>query len=181
MEFIAVNDNINDVSAREQLVAEHIRLENAHDLTGLMGTFGDQAAYDDEPWGDHRRGIDAVKDYYEILLKALPDLRIEVIDQHVAAASIIVEVVISGTHLGDWRGVPATGRRISFPLCGIYTFDKNYRIASERIYYDRMEVLRQIGLMHDPATAFGRLMTGLSHPVTLAKAAGRKFFRINPQ
>jgi len=171
-----VRNDVNDVSSREQLVAEHIRLENAHDLTGLMGTFGDQAAYDDEPWGDHRRGIDAVKDYYETLLTAVPDLRIEVVGQHLAQDTIIVEVVISGTHLGDWRGVPATGRKISFPLCGIYTFDSSDRIARERIYYDRMEVLKQIGLMHDPLKAFGRFMTGVTHPVTLMKAVGRKLF-----
>jgi len=168
-------------SIRERLVQEHIRLENAHDLTGLMGTFGDQAAYDDEPWGDHRRGINSVKDYYETLLTAVPDLRIDVVDSHVAQDTIIVEVIISGTHLGDWRGVPATGRKISFPLCGIYTFDKNNRIAGERIYYDRMEVLKQIGLMHDPATIFGRVMTGLSHPLTLTKAVGRKLLSSIPR
>jgi len=163
-------------SIRERLVQEHIRLENAHDLAGLMGTFGDQAAYDDEPWGDHRRGIDAIKDYYETLLIAVPDLRIQVVDQHIAQDTIIVEVVISGTHLGNWRGVPATGRKINFPLCGIYSFDGNNRIAGERIYYDRMEVLKQIGLIHDPLTAFGRFMTAVTHPVTLTKAVGRKLF-----
>ena len=171
-----MSNGVKDIGSRERLVAEHIRLENAHDLTGLMRTFGDQAAYDDEPWGDHRRGIDAVKDYYEALLTAVPDLRIEVVGQHVAQDAIIVEVVISGTHLGNWRGVPATGRKISFPLCGIYSFDEKDRIAGERIYYDRMEVLRQIGLMHDPISAFGRFMTGMTHPVTLTKAVGRKLF-----
>jgi len=164
-------------TSREELVAEHIRLENAHDLNGLMTTFGDQAAYDDEPWDDHRRGLDAVQAYYEMLLTAMPDLYIDVVGQHVAEDTIVVEVMISGTHLGPWRGVPATGREISFPLCGIYTFDANDRIAGERIYYDRMEVLRQIGLMHDPLTTFGRVMTGMAHPVTLTKAFGRKLFR----
>ena len=28
-----------------------------------MHTFGKHAAYDDEPWEDHRRGRDAVRDY----------------------------------------------------------------------------------------------------------------------
>jgi steroid delta-isomerase-like uncharacterized protein len=176
-----MSNNANNQGAREQLVAEHIRLENAHDLTGLMATFGDGAAYDDEPWGDHRRGLAGVQDYYKSLLTAVPDLRIDVVGQHVAEDTIIVEVIISGTHLGDWRGVPATGRKIRFPLCGIYTFDENDRIAGERIYYDRMEVLKQIGLMHDPLTTYGRLMTGLTHPLTLTKAIGRKVFRSNPQ
>jgi steroid delta-isomerase-like uncharacterized protein len=168
------NDNRD---ARMRLVEEHVRLENAHDLAGVLGTFGDQASYDDEPWDDRRRGLDAVQAYYTVLLVAMPDLHIEVLNRHVAEETVILEVVITGTHLGDWRGVPATGRPLRFPLCGIYTFDRNDRIAGERIYYDRADVLKQLGLMHDPVTNFGRLMTGLMHPLTITRAYGRKIFR----
>jgi hypothetical protein len=55
--------------------------------------------------------------FYEQLMSALPDLQIE---------------------------VPATGRRLELPLCGIYTFDADDRLAGERIYYDRGTVLRQL-------------------------------------
>ena len=44
---------------------------------------------------------------------------------------------IRGTHLGDWRGLPATGRRVEFALCGVYTFDAQDRLAEEKIYYAR--------------------------------------------
>jgi len=57
-----------------------------------------------------------------------------------------VEVVIRGTHLGGWRGLPPTGRGVEFPLCGVYTFDANDRLAGEKIYYDRGTVLRQLGV-----------------------------------
>ena len=39
-------------SARLASVEQHIQLENAHDLEGVMSTFGDTARYDDEPWGE---------------------------------------------------------------------------------------------------------------------------------
>ncbi len=160
-----------------RLVEEHVRLENAHDLGGVMLTFGEQAAYDDEPWEDHCRGREAVRIYYEALLAAMPDLHIEITNRHVAERAVILEVVITGTHLGLWRGVPATGRCVRFPLCAIYTFDSGERLAGEQIYYDRAGVLRQLGLFHDPGTHFGRLMIGLTHPLTLTRAYGRKLFR----
>lgn len=160
-----------------RLVEEHVRLENAHDLTGVMRTFGGQASYDDEPWEDHRRGPEAVRAYYEALLAAMPDLHIEITNRHVAAGAVILEVVITGTQLGQWRGVPATGRLLRFPLCAVYTFDQGERLAGERIYYDRAGVMRQLGLFHDPVTQLGRLMTGLTHPLTLTRAYGRKLFR----
>jgi steroid delta-isomerase-like uncharacterized protein len=156
--------------ARTRLVDQHIHCENNHDLDSVMATFGEDAHYDDEPWDDHRSGRDGVRSYYVELLSALPDLTIEVKNQHAAFDSVVVEVIIRGTHLGPWRGLPATGRKIEFPLCGIYTFDSHDRLAGERIYYDRAAVLRQLGLFHEPARGLGRVVTALSHPVTITRA-----------
>ena len=103
-------------------------------------------------------------------MQALPDLAIDVKHRHVAATSLVVEVIISGTHLGPWRGLPATGRRIEFPLCGVYTFDADNRLAGECIYYDRGTVLGQLGLFHEPLRGLGRVVTVLSHPFTIARA-----------
>src|SRR5581483_11003030 len=137
-------------AARIAIVERHIRLENEHDLEGVLGTFGDIARYDDEPWQEHYRGRNGVRQFYEQLMKALPDIEIEVQSRHVAEEAILVEVLIRGTHLGRWRGLPATGRRVEFPLCGVYTFDADDNLAGEKIYYDRGTVLRQLGVFHEP-------------------------------
>src|SRR5206468_8100571 len=109
--------------ARMAVVDEHIRCENRHDLDAVMATFGMETRYDDEPWRDHRNGRDAVRSYYSELLRALPDLAIEVKHRHVGSESLVLEVTIRGTHLGSWRGLPATGRQMEFPLCAVYAFD----------------------------------------------------------
>jgi steroid delta-isomerase-like uncharacterized protein len=120
-------------SARIATVEQHIRLENQHDLEGVLSTFGDTARYDDEPWDEHYDGPEGVRRFYNQLMRALPDLEIEVRQRHVAHEAILVEVMIRGTHLGGWKGLPATGRRVELPLCGIYTFDADDRLAAERI------------------------------------------------
>jgi len=163
--------------ARAAVVDEHIRCENSHDLDALMATFGINAQYDDEPWGDHRIGRDGVRSYYSELMRALPDLAIEVKQRHVTSESVVVEVLIRGTHLDTWRGLPPTGRRMEFPLCGIYSFDADGKLASERIYYDRGTILRQLGLFHDPVRGLGRIVTVLGHPVTIARAYLRRLLR----
>ncbi len=149
----------DQVSARIAVVEQHVRLENEHDLEGVLRTFGDTARYDDEPWDEHYKGRDGVRQFYEQLMKALPDLEIEVQRRHVADDAILLEVVIRGTHLGGWRGLPATGRRVEFPLCGVYTFDTEDRLAGEKIYYDRGTVLRQLGVFHEPQSALGQIST----------------------
>jgi steroid delta-isomerase-like uncharacterized protein len=159
--------------ARVALVEQHIRLENQHDLDGVLGTFGDGASYDDEPWDQHYKGRGGVRQFYEQLMKALPDLEIAVQRQHVADDAVLVEVIIRGTHLGAWRGLPATGRRVEFPLCGVYTFDEKDRLAGEKIYYDRATVLRQLGVFREPTGFWGRIGVLVGHPGTIVKALKR--------
>ena len=163
------------IRAQLALVEEHVRRENAHDLPGIMATFGQRAWYDDEPWGEHHEGRDAVHGDYEDLLTSLPDLHIDITHCLAAEDGVALAVRISGTHLGSWRGLPPTGRRVTFPLCGLYTFDEEGKLAGERIYYDRGCVLHQVGLYHDPQSLLGRLETLLAHPVTVARAYARKF------
>jgi steroid delta-isomerase-like uncharacterized protein len=164
-------------STRIAVVEQHIRLENEHDLEGVLRTFGDSARYDDEPWGEHYKGRNGVREFYEQLMKALPDLEIEVQRRHVSDDAILVEVMIRGTHLGGWRGLPATGRRVEFPLCGVYTFDADDRLAGEKIYYDRGTVLRQLGIFHEPQSLLGQISILATHPTTIARAFARKLLR----
>jgi hypothetical protein len=58
------------LSARIATVEQHIRLENEHDLEGVLRTFGDTAQYDDEPWGEHYEGRNGVRLFYEQLMRA---------------------------------------------------------------------------------------------------------------
>ena len=164
-------------SARIAIVEEHIRLENDHNLEGVLLTFGDSARYDDEPWDKHYQGRNGVRAFYEQLMKALPDLEIDVQHRHVTEDTILVEVLIRGTHLGAWRGLPATGRTVEFPLCGVYTFDADDKLAGEKIYYDRGTVLRQLGVFYEPQTVLGQISIVATHPFTFARAFARKLLR----
>jgi hypothetical protein len=91
--------------------------------------------------------------------------------------SVVLEVVIRGQHLGFWRGLPATGRHLEFPLCGIFTFDDSDRLAGERIYYDRATMLRQLGLLHELERMPGRVAAMLMHPVTMLRIISRSILR----
>ena len=103
-------------------------------------------------------------------MRALPDLAIEVKHRHGAFGSGVLEVIIRGTHRGPWRGLPATGRRIEVPPCGIFSFDAENRLAGERIYDDRGAVLGQLGLFDEPLRGLGRIVTALSRPVSYETA-----------
>lgn len=160
-------------AARLKIVEEHVRHENNHDLERILSTFGEDPVYEEQAWGERYEGLSAVRGYYETLIKAVPDLVIDVRESHVTEETIVLEVVISGTHQGPWRGLPATGRSVEFPLCAVYTFTEKDKLAGERIYYDRATVLRQLGIYREPDTLLGRLATAVTHPVTVTRAYAR--------
>jgi steroid delta-isomerase-like uncharacterized protein len=170
-------DLTDRIATRLKLVDEHIKHENNHNLKAIMETFGATAHYDDEPWDAHYIGRDAVRVFYEGLLQALPGLQIDVLHAHASDTAVVVEVIIRGQHLGPWRGLPATGAQIELPLCGIYTFDADERLAGERIYYDRATLLRQLGVFHEPDGAIGRITMLLTHPLTMAQIAMRRVWK----
>ena len=159
---------------RLALVREHVRMENLHDLEGILKTFGNAMGYEDQAWRSKYPGIEGVRTYYETLLEASSDLQIEVTAEYVSDAAVILEMIIRGTHTGEWYGLPSTGYRFEFPLCAVYSFDENDRLAGERIYYDRATVMSQFGVLREPLGFFGRLAMGLNHPLTIIRAYARK-------
>lgn len=165
------------MAARLSIVAEHVNLENEHNLDGIVSTFGETARYDDEPWDAHYVGREQVRAFYAQLLHAVPDLHIDIRRRYAAEDAIVLEVIIRGRHLGSWRGLSPTGRQIELPLCGIYTFNKEDRLAGEKIYYDRATLLGQLGIFHEPDSLRGRIATALTHPVTMMRVVARKGLR----
>jgi steroid delta-isomerase-like uncharacterized protein len=107
------------------------------------------------------------------LLRALPDLHIDVHQRHVTDDHVILETTISGTHEGNWREFPGTGREVEFDTCAVFAFDDQNELAGERIYYDRASLLRQLGIFHDPERGIGQVLTPLTHPVTFVRALAR--------
>ena len=67
----------DSLAARVATVERHLRLENQHDLEGVLGTFGSGAQYHDEAWREHYQGRDGVRAFYQQLMKALPGVNVQ--------------------------------------------------------------------------------------------------------
>ena len=108
------------------------------------------------------------------------DVQLQLIDRGVAdphrlGAAIpaqVVEFDLLGTHKGNFRGLPATGREFKCRTLAIFEFKASTdRIICERVYFDSATILRQLGVAHDPLTLSGRVATLLNHPVTIGGAS----------
>jgi steroid delta-isomerase-like uncharacterized protein len=153
---------------REAIVQAHVDAENRADWQATADTFG-RPRYEVVPTGEVLDGRDAVIKLLSEFGAAFPDLRIETTRMHHADDAVICEAVLSGTQLGAWRGLPPTGARIRYPSCNVFDFDGD-QLVCERLYFDMMTVLRQVGIARDPLSFAGRAATFLNHPLTIGRA-----------
>jgi steroid delta-isomerase-like uncharacterized protein len=132
---------------QRETVAAHIRAENDHNWPGVYDTFvqDDRAHYDVVPLGATFAGIEGVRGFYQSLATAMPDLHIEVKSAYDVPGCSIREVVITGTHAGEFAGVKPLGNALRIEMAAFYTFDaESGKLISERIYYDQANVLEQM-------------------------------------
>jgi steroid delta-isomerase-like uncharacterized protein len=153
---------------REAVVREHMESENHHDFDITIGTF-EHPRYELIATGEVYDGEQEVRGYYAESRSAFPDQRNEVIALHHAEDTVIVEFDLLGTHLGPLRGLPPTGRSFRCRMSAFFIFDGD-RISNERVYFDQMTIMRQLGVAHDPNTIAGRATTLMSHPLTIGRA-----------
>ncbi len=46
-------------------------------------------------------------------------------------------------------------------------------LVCERVFFDRLELLQELGVAHDPDSVAGKLTPLLTHPMTMARAVLR--------
>ncbi|GAA2876084.1 hypothetical protein Acy02nite_75790 [Actinoplanes cyaneus] len=79
----------------------------------------------------------------QAMWQGFPDLRIEIADIFGAGDRVAVRLRFSGTHDGEFQGIPATHRPVSFTSVEIYRFEGD-RIAEEWVSPDMLGLMQQI-------------------------------------
>lgn len=153
---------------REATVREHMDAENAHEFDRCIAAFS-HARYEIVPTGEVWDGKSGVNALLNENRRGFPDFRFEPESWHHADDAVIVEGHFSGTHLGSWRGLPATGRKVNFPLIIVFQF-RGDEMVCERTYFDLGTPLRQLGVARDPNSRGGKIGAAVSHPITIGRA-----------
>jgi steroid delta-isomerase-like uncharacterized protein len=160
---------------REEACVGHMTAEDAHDFDTAIGLFA-RPRYELVPTGEVYDGADELHRLMHENVTGFPDFSYVVERLHHADDAIVVEGRFTGTHEGTWRGLPATGKKVDFPMLIVFPFEGEDMLG-ERIFFDLNTTLRQLGMAFDPNTTLGRLGTGLSHPIALVKALAHSLGR----
>ena len=84
------------------------------------------------------------REFLDPFNKAFPDLTRNIVDIVAEGDKVAVSVNVTGTYKGEFQGIPATGKQVSFTAMDILTIIEG-KIAEEWATADMMGLMQQIG------------------------------------
>jgi steroid delta-isomerase-like uncharacterized protein len=88
--------------------------------------------------------LERTKLFYRALYSGFPDLQHTIVEQISARNKVVTRWTARGTHRGEWMGIPATGKRITFTGINIYTVARG-KLAQSHVNWDMLGVMQQLG------------------------------------
>lgn len=153
-------------AASAKVARAYLEALSAHDLDAAIDCW--------EPGGRERihgqadvTAPDGVRDYFEGLLRAVPDLRFELVQTTTEGERCTIQSRMTGTFAGDrqWRGLRPNGARIDVPVVDCLVV-RDGRIVANDAYLDGTTVARQIGAMPPDGSPAERRLTGAFNTLT---------------
>jgi ketosteroid isomerase-like protein len=124
---------------------------HARDLEAIAAHWAEDIEYDAP--GLSLRGISARRVAEQIWFDAFPDARINVRAHRVFGEALIIESTMTGKHAGPLQAggmtIPPTGKAISGDYA-VFLWFRDGKIAKQHIYFDRLKLMQDIGLIPHP-------------------------------
>jgi steroid delta-isomerase-like uncharacterized protein len=125
-------------------------LISAGDIDGFGEFVADDFVEHEEALPGMEQNKDGVKQLFHVLRAAFPDLRMEPEDVLVSGDKVTARVSATGTHQGEFMGMPASGRSIDVQLIDIIRFGDDGLAREHWGIFDQMKMMQQLGAVPPP-------------------------------
>lgn len=99
----------------------------------------------------HPIDVDAAMEGYRHFFSGFPDIRFEILDTVADGDQVAMRFRVTGTHTGEFQGIPASGRGMNVQGMTILHF-RNGHIAERWNQFDQMGLMQQLGIIPSPGT-----------------------------
>jgi steroid delta-isomerase-like uncharacterized protein len=115
---------------------------NKHNLTALDKYYAPNVTHPSPAAVEGRQGF---KQLFASFFSAFPDIHATI--EHIVAENHVVLVFLNwtGTHKGEFQGIPATNKPINMRTADLFQMDSNGTIVDHWDVVDRLNLLKQIG------------------------------------
>ena len=129
--------------ANTALIRDSVEAFNTGDTAKLLAVAAPDIIIHYAEMPESLQGRETWQQGYELVKRAFPDLTIRIDDLVAADDKVALRLTLSGTHQGEFQGIPATGRRVSYVSHEFYRVADG-RIAEEWICSDTATLFRQL-------------------------------------
>ncbi|SRR6266542_6943961 len=93
--------------------------------------------------------------FRQILAKfreAFPDMRLTIEDEFADGDTVIQRGYFTGTHTGEYNGIPPTGKKVKMNAIHIWRF-ANGKAVENWVQIDQLSLMQQLGVIPQPSHA----------------------------
>jgi steroid delta-isomerase-like uncharacterized protein len=131
----------------ERMFAYWATAWTSNDPEKVLALFTDDCVFEDVTFGVVAHGKEEIRSFAKHAFAAVPDFKYEVTNRFATQQWAVIEWVMSGTHKGDFPGIPATGKRFSSVRGTTILELKIGKIRRESDYWDAATFMKQVGLL----------------------------------
>ena len=125
---------------------------NDGDFEGFGGLMADDFVEHEETPGLSPTK-DGVMEFFRAYKAGFPDLRFDLQDMLASGDKVVGRVRITGTHQGEFMGMPPTGRSIDVQAIDILRFSDDGLAREHWGVFDAMMMMQQLGAMPEDTPA----------------------------
>lgn len=126
-------------------------LINAGDVDGFSEVLAaDFVEHEESPGLAPTR--EGVMEFFRMYLAAFPDLRFDAEDILSSGDKVITRARATGTHEGEFMGMPPTGKRVDVQLIDIVRFGDDGLAHEHWGVLDALAMMQQLGVVPDAGT-----------------------------
>jgi steroid delta-isomerase-like uncharacterized protein len=119
---------------------------NAGDIDGFGGRLADDFVEHEETPGlaPTKAGV---KDFFRMQRAAFPDMQIDAQDVIASGDKVVVRASYTGTHRGEFMGMPATGKSVDVQLIDIFRLGGDGLVHEHWGVLDALAMMQQLGVV----------------------------------
>jgi steroid delta-isomerase-like uncharacterized protein len=142
---LLTKENAVGTSESKRIFDDWAKAWSSGDPEKVLALFTENCFFEDVTFGVVIKDKEALRDFAKGAFAAVPDLRFELTSWSATDHNAAIEWTMSGTHKGDFPGLPATGKRFSVRGSSIFELTAG-KIRRESDYWDAATFMKQVGL-----------------------------------
>ena len=125
---------------------------NAHDVDGFCECLAEDFVEHEQTPG-LAPTKDGVRQFFTMYMAGFPDLRFEAQDILASGDKVVARVRCTGTHDGEFMGMPASGKSIAVEAVDIIRFGGDGLAREHWGVFDALGMMQQLGAIPEAAPA----------------------------